>query len=1118
MKKELLKKLLSLGVNLKVDEGNLKINAPKGILNEALLNEIKLNKTYLINLLSSKIQIPKAKIQESYPVSSSQRRLWMLSKFEGGNNAYNISNELIFNGVFDKDKFSQVFNILLERHESLRTFFKENEDGELRQFIIPSEEINFMVPFHEESNSISVKRDVVLEKHRSHTFDLTKAPLFNVEVLKNSETEHVLLFNLHHIVGDGWSLEVLSREVIQIYNTLLNGKQPRLERLPIQYKDFCVWSENSEQREKLKSSEAYWLGKLSGNPTTVDLPGSKRRPKIKTYNGTAFNYRFSKAFTNSFKEFVKEEGVSLFMGLMAGINGLLYRYTHRTDFVVGTAVAGREHQDLTNQIGLYINTLAIRTEFNDTISFKELLEIQKVTLIDAYKHQSYPFDVLLDQLDVKRDVSRSALFDMMVVLQNQQNIFASDTTSFEEISVKPYEGSEKSTSQFDISLSFVEKEDTIDVAITYNTDIYTEFFVKRFVEHLECLIKNAMGNPELPLKHIDYLSFSEKKGLLHQKNETPINYPKDKNILDVFEEQVFKFPDNIAVVFDDREITYYELDILSNQFAHFLKDVHNVRSEDLIGMLLPRSEWMLIVILGILKSGGAYVPVDPNYPQNRIDYIIEDSKCKICIDQEVLDSFIKQQDTFSKERGAQEIRPNNLAYVIYTSGTTGNPKGVLLEHANVVRLFYHDNQLFDFDSKDVWCLFHSYCFDFSVWEIFGALLFGGKLVVIPESSVKDTFLFAKILEKEKVTILNQTPSAFKLLQSRVAYSNIPLDIRYVIFGGEALYPYLLKEWKEMFPSCKLINMYGITETTVHVTYKEVNDNDIRSNVSNIGSPIPTLECYILDDELQLVPNEVAGELYVSGAGLARGYLNLPQLTEEKFIANPYKKGEKLYKTGDLGKWLVDGSMEYLGRIDSQVKIRGHRIELKEIEYQLQRKESIKEVVAMAIGANGEDKQLVTYFVSDIEEKKQDLRSFLATALPGYMQPTAFVQLEAFPLTSNGKIDKKSFPKPEEANVSNNLEYRPPTNDMEKKLVEIWKDVLKKERIGIEDNFFELGGHSLNAVRIVSKIERNFKIRVDLNSFYDNPTISYISSFIASIQLIGEQEKEMGQKEGEALYF
>jgi amino acid adenylation domain-containing protein len=719
------------------------------------------------------------------------------------------------------------------------------------------------------------------------------------------------------------------------------------------------------------------------------------------------------------------------------------------------------------------------------------------------------------------------LFDVVFVLQNIEvepaGIPGAQTTGLQ---LKPYSYT-TDISKFDLTLTAMEAETSIHFTIEYCTRLFKEETIRRIIGYFKkivSIITTTTTGPGKKLLEIDILSEEEKTRLLYDFNDTEAEYPKDKTLQRLFEEQVERTPDNIAVTGSPRiehmtymtYTSYRELNQKSNQLAHLLRQ-KSIKPDTIVGIMMQRSLEMIIGILGILKAGGAYLPIDPDYPGERQQYMLEDSGAKILVTvpgsrvkAEVEERFIEIIDISNLSSFSTltltltltstcQVSPTNLAYIIYTSGTTGKPKGVLVEHKNVVRLLFNDEFQFDFNSRDVWTLFHSFCFDFSVWEMYGALLYGGKVVIIPKMTARDPGEFLEILKKHNVTVLNQTPSAFyNLINLESTEPGKPLRLKYVIFGGEALIPGKLNAWRARYPAARLVNMYGITETTVHVTYKEIEQQDITNNISNIGTPIPTLFTYAMARHLKLSPRGVAGELCIGGEGLGRGYLNRPQLTHEKFVQNPYKPGERLYLSGDLVRLLENGEMEYLGRIDQQVQLRGFRIEPGEIEYRLLTHPQIKEAVVLTRQDEKEDKYLGAYIVSADPTGKipgaSQLRDYLAKDLPDYMVPAFFIPIQAIPLTSNGKIDRKALPKPE---VIPGTVYIAPRDMIEKRLTEIWADILDLDKnvVSMDADFFELGGHSLKATILIGRIHKELDVKIPLVNIFKTPTIRGLARII-----------------------
>ncbi|MEI6411992.1 MAG: amino acid adenylation domain-containing protein, partial [Bacteroidota bacterium] len=725
---------------------------------------------------------------------------------------------------------------------------------------------------------------------------------------------------------------------------------------------------------------------------------------------------------------------------------------------------------------------------------------------------------LVEDLDLPRDLSRSAVFDVLLVLQNNEQ----SELRFGDVALSVETVEATGVSKFDLTFSFSETADGLLMGLEYNTDLFKSDRIERLAEHLQALLGSVLHNPKAAIGDLNLLPDQEQNMLLHGFNDTEADYPKDKTIVQLFEEQVEKTPDHTAVTFGGHPLSYRELNEQSNQLAHYLRANCQIQSDDIVAIQVERSEWMMVAILGVLKSGAAYLPIGPDLPQARVAFMLKDSRAKALLTDahtyasaqelksDLLDLTIEHiEEAIAKNHtSANPERINgsrDLAYIIYTSGSTGMPKGVMIEHYNVVRLLFNDRDLFDFNDTDVWTLFHYFGFDFSVWEIWGALLFGGRVVVVPREIALDPALFADLIIQERVTVLNQVPSTFdqvRLALLQETRRSEHLALRYVIFGGAPLLPASLSVFHEVYPQVRLINMYGITETTVHVTFKEITEVEINAGISNVGKPLPTLCCYILDAQNRLLPIGVAGEICVSGAGLARGYLNNPELTAEKFIPHPFKAGERLYKSGDLGRWLPDGNMEHLGRIDHQLKVRGYRIEAGEIEQALMGHEAVE--LCVVIGRETEGSiDLVAYLVPQEGTGFPDtaaLRTFLSQRLPDYMIPAYFVVMESLPLTGNGKIDRKALPAPDRDQLASGTVYVAPGNAIEVQLVEIWQQVLGREQIGVEDNFFNLGGHSLRALRMVSIISQNMSVEIKLSEIFAQPTIAGLVKSVEALRL------------------
>ncbi|WP_338552863.1 non-ribosomal peptide synthase/polyketide synthase [Paenibacillus sp. KS-LC4] len=1032
--------------------------------------------------------IPAAKDQEYYPLSSTQKRMYILHQMEEAEQSYNMPGAMLLEGALDRARFEAAFRALIARHESLRTGF-ELVDGEPVQRIYA--QVDFAVEYKQVANEREAD-ELVREFVRS--FDLTKPPLLRVGLIELEQSRHILLFDMHHIISDGVSMEILVAEFVRLYG----GEE--LSPLRIQYKDYAVWQQSESQKDRMKRQEAYWLEQFSGELPVLEMPTDFSRPVFRSFKGDTYEFVIDARKSAALRQLAAETGATLYMVLLALYTTLLHKYSGQEDIIVGSPIAGRSHGDLEPLIGMFVNTLAIRSYPSGEKSFRSFLtEIQETTM-QAYEHQDYPFEELVEKVRVSRDVSRNPLFDTLLVMQNvEEGEFA-----INGLRLAPF-ANERTVAKFDLTLEIAEDADKLVCGIEYTTALYTRETVERLAKHFDRLIETVIQTPSATLEALDMMTAEERIQLLTAFNDTEADYPREKTIQALFEEQAERHADAVAVEYEDERLTYRELNERANRLARTLRS-QGVGADQLVGIMAERSPSMVIGILAILKAGGAYVPIDPEYPEERIRYMLDDSGVGVLLLQAHLRDkatfagvclLLDDEQTYAADSTslASVNEPNDLAYVIYTSGTTGKPKGTLIEHKNVVRLLFNSKNQFDFGASDTWTLFHSFCFDFSVWEMYGALLYGGKLVIVPPMTAKQPGQFLQLLKERGVTILNQTPTYFyQLLREALAESGQTLSLRKVIFGGEALAPQQLKAWRKRYPNTQLINMYGITETTVHVTYKEITEVEIAEGRSNIGRPIPTLKVYVLDGKRRCVPAGVAGEMYVAGEGLARGYLNRPELTAEKFVDDPFAPGERMYRSGDLARWLPDGNIEYMGRIDHQVKIRGYRIELGEVEAQLLKVESVREAMVMAREDENGEKQLCAYVVADKLLTVSELRGRLLQEMPGYMIPSYFVQLEKMPLTANGKTDRKALPAPE-GSVNTGAEYIAPRTALEEQLVRIWQEVLGTERIGVKDNFFDLGGHSLRATALVSQLYKEMNINLPLRDVFRLPTIEEMAKAI-----------------------
>ena len=1110
-------KYKNIGVEFEVENNSLNIIADKGILTKEKIEEIKFYKQEVIDYINSiskdyeeYYQIEKVALQESYPLSSAQRRLWILSQFEDGNLAYNMPGVYEFEGDLDIDSFQKAFDTLIERHEILRTVFKKDASGEVRQWIKTAEEQGFEIDYQDLRKIKNQKSriKILIQTAIETAFDLEQGPLLKVQLLQTAKGKYTFIYVMHHIISDGWSMGVLVKELLTLYNNYSQGKPNPLEALTIQYKDYSAWQLSQLEDEKGRWHKDYWLKQFSGELPVLELPINHIRPSVKTYNGNRVTGVFSKSVSSQLKQIIKKENGTAFMGLLSLVKALLYRYTGQGDIIVGSPIAGREHEDLVNQIGFYVNTLALRTQFDGADSFRELLQKVKETTLSAYKHQIYPFDELVDRLNLSRNLSRSPLFDVMVVLQNNER--GSKDEHLGELQISSYEASEWLTSKFDLTFTFVETDQELHYSINYNTDLFEKATIKRFNKHLKQLTESIIASPEKSINKLDYLSEKEAHQLLVDFNDAEVYYPEDKTIVHLFEEQVAKTPNNIAVVFEEKEFTYQDINECANQLGDYLRSNYKIETDDLVAIKLDRSEWLLIAILGVLKSGGAYMPIDPEYPQERISFMLSDSQPKVVIDEKELDKFKKAQEGYTKENLSISASSKDLVYVMYTSGSTGQPKGIQIEHKSIVRLVKWGDML-NLSPKDVLYSVSSPSFDAVTFDYWVILSNGGKLLLSQKEAFLDPAFMVEEIKKHKVTTMFMTTA---LTNSLIDVDITAFkDLKTLLTGGENYSHQRISKLKATYLDLKILHVYGPTENTTFSTYFDLKDPEFK--VFPIGQSITNTNTYVLDSNSNILPIGVIGEICLSGDGLARGYLNRPELTAEKFVQNPFKEGERMYKTGDLGRWLPDGNIEFIGRKDDQVKIRGYRIELGEIENILQQHPLIEQTVVLVKEDANQEKQLVAYLTSEEELTIADLKTYLKKRLPNYMFPSHFVALEVFPLTHNGKVDKKALPSPEGLGLASGVEYLAPSNEIEKELVKIWSEVLKveEERIGIKDDFFDFGGHSLRATKLASKIYQRLEVTIPLKNLFENTSIEEQALFISKeektryyqIEKVREQE-------------
>ncbi|NOU17174.1 MAG: amino acid adenylation domain-containing protein [Bacteroidales bacterium] len=1098
---ELLVKLFDLGVDLNVDDDKLIIAAGPGLLTEELVLEIRAHKGEILDILKLRSKnkifhdINPAPEKPYYPLSSAQRRLYLLQQLELGSTAYNMPGVIPLGSGMDKTKIEWVFRQLIARHDSLRTSFEVIGDEPVQRV---HKEVDFSI------DSYTIEKSEVQERSASfiQAFYLSRAPLLRVAAFDVKGEESLLMIDMHHIIGDGVSQGILEAE----YQALCSGEV--LPPLRLQYKDYSEWLNSVEHQERVKGHEEYWVNRFAGELPVLSLPVDYPRPSIQSYDGAIVDFVLSKEETKRIKSVGEQHGLTLYMSLLSAYTILLSRLSGQEDIIVGTPIAGRNHPDLEGIVGMFVNTLVIRSSLESGDTLKGFMERMKQSSLEAFEHQDYPFEDLVEKVSVNRDLSRNPLFDALFSLQNQAEYTRDISMLSEQVYIH-----ELGVSKFDLTLTVIDGGEQLLLSFEYCTKLFKPETIERYIGYFKRIVNQIATTPEIQLSRVELLNDEERHQLLYEFNDTQFSYPRGKTVHQLFEDQVEKTPDRVSVIYDGKPMTYAELDGKADRLAGYLLQ-KGYGGKQLVGIMADRSAEMVVGILGVLKSGSAYLPLDVDHPRERNERIVLSSGVKVLLTNmagleqdgvEVLalaDGIAEGQNEADR-RGSGD----DLAYVIYTSGSTGEPKGVMVEHQNIVNFVFGMREVFRMPEGSALLSLTTISFDIFGLEVYVPLLGGASVVIGSGEDQRDVSRILHLVADHKIAVLQLTPSRLRQLLSGLGSPAQLKGVETLLVGGEEFPLQLLEEARRAFTG-RIYNVYGPTETTIWSTYKEVTEGPL-----SIGRPIINTQVRILGAGNTLQPIGVAGELCILGDGVARGYYKNQRLTEEKFIDISNGEGElaRIYRTGDLARWLPDGNIEFLGRMDSQVKIRGYRIELGEVESAILRSDAIRECVVIAREDNGE-KHLCAYVVCKGGLDQQALRDQLGRLLPDYMIPSYFVTLDELPLTANGKINRKALPAPD---ATAGVEYAPPSGETEVRLVGTWSEVLgiPQEAISVTANFFSIGGNSLRATVLIGRMHRELGVELPMREVFRNPTIRELALLIDiimrdnSTKLISNVEKE-----------
>jgi amino acid adenylation domain-containing protein len=1035
----------------------------------------------------------------AFPVSCAQQRFWFLDQFQPASPLCHLAIAIRAQGPLEPLVLEQAVNQIVRRHEILRTSF-HLQKGQLLQLVASSLVLRLsnvdLISLSPANREAEARRLAAEEARRP--FDLKRLPLFRIKLLRLSATEHILVLTAHHIIFDAWSVAVFFRELAALYRCLQAGKPPDLPEPPVQYADFTVWKQ--ERLQSLDKELAWWKKRLRGNPPPLELPADRPRPALRSYRGAVESLAVNAALREPLQELSRRENATPFMTLLAAFQILLFRYSGQEDILVGAPVAGRNWTETEQLIGLFSNTLVMRGDLSGNPTFRDFLGRVREMAVDAYVNQDVPFERLVEELRLAQSLSRSPLFQVMFAFERAPL----ESVDWPELTISQLP-LDCGTAKCDLMLDLVEGSSDLTARIEYSTDLFDSSTIRRMLAHFHALLEGITADPDRRLSDLPLLTASERHQLFVEWNRTQTDYPREKTLHELFEAQVARSPDAVAAALAGQQVTYRELDQAASQVAHHLRAL-GVGPDTSVGICLDRSVKMIIGLLGILKAGGAYLPLEPTYPKERLAFMLEDSRSSLVLTQRrlldalprraarlvCLDSDWNSIASASPEKIPPSAGSEQLAYVIYTSGSTGRPEGVQIPHRAVVNFLYSMQREPGLSSQDALLAATTLSFDIAALELFLPLTVGARVVLATREETTDGVLLARKIASAAANVVQATPATWRMLLDSGWTGDKSLRI---FCGGEPLSRELANQLLER--SAELWNLYGPTETTVWSAAAKIEPGN---DPIAVGRPIANTEFHILDPYLQPVPVGVPGELFIGGDGLARGYLNRPELTAEKFLPDPFRDGPnaRMYRTGDRARWLNDGRVELLGRMDHQVKILGFRIEPSEIESALLQFPRVREAVVVVNEDTSDEKRLVAFLTTyrQTTVSINGLRRFLREKLPDYMVPSTFVLLDNLPLTPNGKVDRRALRAPGDFRPKMDTAFVPPDPGVEEKIAGIWERILAIRNPGATDNFFDLGGRSLQVLQVCKQLHDALGIDLPVIKLFQYPTIRLLAAHLA----------------------